>query len=80
MFPDNADRLHGPDSNHDLDLLHRRGKLGISLQLWRESVFPLELTSAGAGDAAAHALIDQVMSFIPKHLKSICGEGKKNTA
>lgn len=48
MFPDNADRLHGPDSNHDLDLLHRRGKLSVSLQLWRESLFPLELTSAEA--------------------------------
>lgn len=52
MFPDNADWLHGPDSNHDLDLLHRRGKLGVSLQLWRESMFPLELTSAVAGTSA----------------------------
>lgn len=48
MFPDNADWLHEPDSNHDLDLLHRMGKLSISLQIWLESVFPLELTSAEA--------------------------------
>lgn len=27
MFPDNEDWLHGPDSNHDLDWLHRRGEM-----------------------------------------------------
>lgn len=26
MFPDNVDWLHEPDSNHNLDSLHRRGK------------------------------------------------------
>lgn len=57
MFPDNADWLHEPDSNHDLDLLHRGGKLSISLQLWRESVFPLELTSAEANSGQEHSCV-----------------------
>lgn len=69
MFPDNADWLHGPDSNHDLDLLHRRAKPGISLQLWCESLFPLELTSDEASAAQGHVLINQAMSFSPKHLQ-----------
>lgn len=55
MFPDNADWLHEPDSNHDLDLLHRMEKLGISLQIWLESVFPLELRSAEATSGQEHS-------------------------
>lgn len=81
MFPDKADWLHRPDRNHDLDLLHRRGKLSISLQLWSESLFPLELTSAEASPAQRRSprvnRSRQVMSFIPKHWK-LSYAGKKH--
>ena len=52
MFPDNADWLHGPDSNHDLDLLRRRGGAQH-----KPAVMVRVSISTGA-DISTHVLID----------------------
>lgn len=62
MFPDDADWLHGPDSNHDLDLLRRRGGAQH-----KPAVMVRVSISTGA-DISTHVLIDQVLDFVPKHL------------
>lgn len=72
MFPDNADWLHGPDSNHDLDLLRRRGGAQH-----KPAVMVRVSISTGA-DISTHVLIDQVFDFVPIHLiMRFLGEKKK---
>lgn len=64
MFPDNADWLHGPDSNHDPDVLRRSGEAQRKpASIRRESLFPLELTSAGTGASVYKSSVFQNIGY-----------------
>ena len=67
MFPDNEDWLHGPDSNHDLDWLHRRGEMRR-----KPPVMAQVTISIGADISCSQQMVtDQVVCFIPNKSMSI---------